>query len=160
GRTLAAMAASGKPGFDSMFPPAIAGFRKVPYGDIVAIEKAIDERTAAILVEPIQGEAGVVVPPSGYLARLRELASSKGVLFMLDEVQTGMGRTGSLYAFEHEGARPDVVILGKDLGGGFPISAVVASEEASCLEKGEHGGTYAGNALAAAVANAVFDTVS
>jgi acetylornithine/N-succinyldiaminopimelate aminotransferase len=160
GRTLSLMSASGKPGWDQMFPPRMEGFVKVPYGDIAAMRAAVTERTAAILVEPIQGEAGVVVPPPGYLGQLRALADETATLLVFDEVQTGMGRTGTLFRFQSEGARPDVLVLGKGLGGGVPLAAVVASEAASCLEPGEHGGTYAGNPLMAAVGRAVFDVVA
>jgi acetylornithine/N-succinyldiaminopimelate aminotransferase len=160
GRTLALMSASGKPGWDDMFPPRMEGFVKVPYGDIDAMRAAVTPRTAAILVEPIQGEAGVIVPPMGYLRALRALADETGTLLVFDEVQTGMGRTGTLFRFETEGARPDVLVLGKGLGGGVPLAAVVASRAASRLEPGEHGGTYAGNAGMAAVGNAVFDVVA
>jgi len=127
GRTLATMAASGKPGWDEMFPPRVEGFVKVPFGDADAVERAIGPRTVAILVEPIQGEAGVVVPPDGYLHALSDIARARSVLLMLDEVQTGMGRTGTLFAFQHEGIRPDVLTLGKGLGGGLPLSALVVS---------------------------------
>src|SRR6185436_10865952 len=102
GRTLATMAASGKPGWDAMFPPKVDGFVKVPFGDADAVRRAAGSRTAAILVEPIQGEAGVVVPPDGYLRALREIADEAGALLMLDEIQTGMGRTGTLFAHQHE----------------------------------------------------------
>lgn len=160
GRTLTLMSASGKPGWDDMFPPRMEGFVKVPYGDIDAMRAAVTARTAAILVEPIQGEAGVIVPPMGYLRALRALADETGTLLVFDEVQTGMGRTGTLFRFQAEDARPDVLVLGKGLGGGVPLAAVVASRAASRLEPGEHGGTYAGNAGMAAVGNAVFDVVA
>ncbi len=160
GRTLAAMAASGKPGWDALFPPYPPGFVRVAFGSAEAVRRAIGPTTAAILVEPIQGEAGVIVPPAGYLRELRALADEAGLLLMLDEVQTGIGRTGRLFAYQHEAVLPDVVTLGKGLGGGFPIGAVVASERANCLEPGEHGGTYHGSALACAAALAVLDVVA
>jgi acetylornithine/N-succinyldiaminopimelate aminotransferase len=160
GRTLAAMAASGKPGWDLLFPPNVSGFRKVAYGDIAAVDEAIGPETAAILVEPIQGEAGVIVPPKGYLSGLRAVADARGVLLVFDEIQTGMARTGTLFAFEREGAVPDVLTLGKGLGSGVPISAVLASPRASCFEPGDQGGTHHGNALTAAVALAVVDVLS
>jgi len=160
GRTLATMAATGKPGWDTMFPPAMPGFVKVPFADSAAVARAIGPSTAAVLVEPIQGEAGVVVPPPGYLAELRALTRDRGVLLMFDEVQTGMGRTGKLFAFEHEAARPDVMTLGKGIGGGVPLAALLASEAAACFERGEQGGTYAGNPLAAAAGLAVFRALS
>lgn len=160
GRTLATMAASGKPGFDALFPPAIAGFIKVPFGDVAAIARAIGERTAAVMVEPIQGEGGVVVPPDGYLRELRALTAQHGVLLILDEIQTGIGRTGTLFAAEHEAVRPDIMTLGKGLGGGVPISALLARREVSCFEPGDQGGTFNGHPLTCAVALAVLDAVS
>jgi acetylornithine/N-succinyldiaminopimelate aminotransferase len=160
GRTLAMMAASGKPGWDQLFPPNMPGFRRVRHGDIAELRRTVNANTAAILVEPIQGEAGVVVPDAGYLRALRELADEQDVLLIFDEVQTGMGRTGRLFAFEHEAARPDILTLGKGLGSGVPISAVLANARASCLSFGDQGGTYNGNPLSAAVALAVLDTVA
>jgi acetylornithine/N-succinyldiaminopimelate aminotransferase len=160
GRTLAAMAASGKSGWDALFPPNLPGFRKVAHGDIEAMRAAIDERVAAILVEPIQGEAGVVLGPDGYLRALRELANERGVLLIFDEIQTGIGRTGTLFAFESEGATPDVLTLGKGLGSGVPLSAALVSSRAACLGLGDQGGTYHGNPLMTAVGLAVLATVS
>ncbi|MEI9952555.1 MAG: acetylornithine transaminase [Pseudomonadota bacterium] len=160
GRTLALMAASGKPGWDALFPPVMPGFVKVPYGDVAAVEAQIGRETVAVMVEPIQGEAGVVVPPEGYLRELRRLCDARDLLLICDEVQTGMGRTGSLFAFEREGVKPDILTLGKGLGGGVPISAVLANERASCFVPGDQGGTYNGNPLMVAVARSVFDVVS
>ena len=159
GRTLATMSASGKPGFDTRFPPAVPGFVKVPFGDAGAVADAISERTVAVMVEPIQGEAGVVVPPDGYLRDLRAITERAGVLLILDEVQTGMGRTGTLFACEHEGVRPDVMTLGKGLGGGIPLSALLASKEASCFDPGDQGGTFNGHPLSCAVGLAVLGVV-
>jgi acetylornithine/N-succinyldiaminopimelate aminotransferase len=160
GRTLATMAATGKPGWDTMFPPAIEGFVKVPFGDAHAVEARLGPSTAAILVEPIQGEGGVVMPPDGYLRDLRALADAHGVLFMADEVQTGMGRTGKLFAHQHDGVLPDVVTLGKGLGGGVPLAALLASERAACFEPGEQGGTFVGNPLMAAAGLAVLAAIT
>jgi acetylornithine/N-succinyldiaminopimelate aminotransferase len=160
GRTLAAMAVSGKPGWDLLFPPAMPGFRKVPYGDIDALTKSIGSNTVAIMVEPIQGEAGAVVPPAGYLTALREIADRFKLLLVFDEVQTGIGRTGTLFASEHTGVLPDIMTLGKGLGSGVPLSAVLVNNRANCLEPGDHGGTYSGNPLCAAVALAVINVVS
>jgi len=136
------------------------GFKKVPFGDIEAAAAAINDQTVAIMVEPIQGEAGVIVPPAGYLADLRTLANDTNVLLVLDEVQTGVGRTGRFFAFEHDQLRPDIVTLGKGLGGGVPISATLAAPHACSFEHGDQGGTYNGNPLMTAVALAVVDTVS
>ena len=160
GRTLATMAASGKPGWDELFPPRVEGFAKVPFGDAPAARAAVNERSVAIWVEPIQGEEGVVVPPSGYLAALRSLCDERGLLLMLDEIQTGMGRTGSLLACEAEGVRPDILTLGKGLGGGVPLSAMLAREEVACFEPGEQGGTFNGNPLMTAVGLAVLGTLT
>jgi acetylornithine/N-succinyldiaminopimelate aminotransferase len=155
GRTLAAMAASGKLGWEALFPPYPPGFVKVPFGDLEAMEAAIDADTVALMVEPIQGEAGVVVPPDGYLRGLRELADRHDLLLVLDEVQTGVGRTGRFLAQEHEGVRADITTLGKGLGAGLPLSAVLASPRAACFEPGDNGSTHGGNPLMAHVGLAV-----
>ncbi|MER6562194.1 ornithine--oxo-acid transaminase [Streptomyces sp. NPDC001027] len=141
------------------FGPFTPGFRIVPYNDLAALEAAVDETTAAVLIEPIQGEAGVVVPDDGYLAGVRELTRRTNCLFVADEIQSGLGRTGRTLAVEHEGVVPDVVLLGKALGGGIvPVSAVVARREVlSVLRPGEHGSTFGGNPLAAAVGTAVVE---
>ncbi|MEU8651758.1 ornithine--oxo-acid transaminase [Streptomyces sp. NPDC048737] len=139
------------------FGPFTPGFRIVPYNDLAALEAAVDETTAAVLIEPIQGEAGVVVPDDGYLAGVRELTRRRGCLFVADEIQSGLGRTGRTLAVDHEGVVPDVLLLGKALGGGIvPVSAVVARRDVlSVLRPGEHGSTFGGNPLAAAVGTAV-----
>jgi acetylornithine/N-succinyldiaminopimelate aminotransferase len=160
GRSLALMAASGKPGWDSLFPPNVPGFIKVPFGDIPAMRAAIRSSTVAILVEPVQGEGGVVVPPPGYLGALRDLADQHDLLLILDEVQTGMGRTGTLFAFEQEGIEPDVLTLGKGLGAGIALSAVLANARATCFEPGDQGGTFNGNPFSAAVALQVLSIVA
>ena len=160
GRTLATMAASGKPGWDQLFPPYPDGFQQVPFGDVTAMAGAVDADTVAMLVEPIQGEAGVVVPPPDYLADLRRLADEHDLLLILDEIQTGMGRAGALFACQAAGVRPDILTLGKGLGGGVPLAAVLADERASCFEAGDQGGTYNGNPLMTAVGLAVTETVS
>jgi acetylornithine/N-succinyldiaminopimelate aminotransferase len=160
GRTLATMAASGKAGWDRLFPPNMPGFRKVPYGDAQAMAAAITPETVAIMVEPVQGEAGVVVPPAGYLRELRSLADRHDLLLILDEVQTGIGRTGRFLAQEHEAVRGDIVTLGKGLGGGVPISALLANERSNCFSPGDQGGTYAGNPLMTAVALEVVSIAS
>ena len=160
GRTLAMMAASGKPGWDHLFPPPMPGFRKVPYADLAAMQAAISPHTVAIIVEPIQGEAGVIVPPDNYLGRLRHLADQHNVLLILDEIQTGIGRTGAFFAFQHHEVQPDILTLGKGLGGGVPISAMLAAEHVCCFEYGDQGGTYNGNPLMTAVGLAVINTIS
>jgi len=160
GRTLAMMAASGKPGWDRLFPPAPGGFRHVAYGDVAAAAQAITSHTVAIMVEPIQGEAGVVVPPRGYLRELRQLADDHNILLIFDEIQTGMGRTGTLFAYQAHQVLPDILTLGKGLGAGFPISATLAREQVCCFEQGDQGGTFNGNPLAAAVANTVLTSVT
>ncbi|MFH9864060.1 ornithine--oxo-acid transaminase [Streptomyces sp. NPDC017202] len=139
------------------FGPFTPGFRIVPYNDLAALEAAVDETTAAVLIEPIQGEAGVLIPDDGYLAGVRELTRRRGCLFVADEIQSGLGRTGRTLAVDHEGVVPDVLLLGKALGGGIvPVSAVVARREVlSVLRPGEHGSTFGGNPLAAAVGTAV-----
>ncbi len=160
GRTLAMTAASGKPGWDAIAPPNLPGFVKVPFGDLAAMYDAIGERTCAVLLEPIQGEAGVIVPPRDYLREVRRLTRQHGVLLVLDEIQTGCGRTGSLLHSQLHGVLPDVVTLGKGLGGGVPIGAVLATEHAACFALGDHGGTFGGNPLACAAAVALLSTIT
>lgn len=144
------------------FGPFAPGFTAVPFGDADAIEAAIDDDTAAVLLEPIQGEAGIIVPPEGYLARVREITRERGVLFIADEIQSGLGRTGTTFACDREGVEPDVFLLGKALGGGIvPVSAVVANEDVlGVIEPGQHGSTFGGNPLAAAVGHAVVDMLA
>ncbi|HEU4577825.1 MAG TPA: aminotransferase class III-fold pyridoxal phosphate-dependent enzyme [Polyangiaceae bacterium] len=160
GRTLAAMAASGKPGWEQLFPPYPPGFVKVPFGDLDAVERAIDPECVALMVEPIQGEAGVVVPAPGYLRGLRELADRHDLLLILDEVQTGLGRTGKFLAAEHDGVRADIVTLGKGLGAGLPISAALCNARAACFELGDNGSTHGGNPLMAHAALAICRVVT
>ena len=153
GRTTTIVGFSDDPTAHTDFGPYAPGFVAVPYGDADAIEAAIDATTAAILIEPIQGEGGVIVPPDGYLRRIRELATEKNVLFTADEIQSGLGRVGTTFACDREGVVPDVYLLGKALGGGIlPVSAVVADEDVlGVIKPGEHGSTFGGNPLAAAV---------
>jgi acetylornithine/N-succinyldiaminopimelate aminotransferase len=155
GRTLAMMAASGKPGFDSMYPPRIEGFRHAAFGDVDSLEALLDDEVVAIMLEPIQGEAGVRIPPAGYLGRVASLAKERGILLVLDEVQTGCGRTGTLFAFEQDGVVPDVLTLGKGLGGGLPLSALLCREEVACFVPGDQGGTFSNHPLLCAVGEAV-----
>jgi ornithine--oxo-acid transaminase len=153
GRTTTIVSFSTDPSARDDFGPYTPGFRIVPYGDLEALAKAVDETTVAVLLEPIQGEAGVIVPPDGYLRGVRELCDQHGILFLADEIQSGLGRTGTTFAVEHEGVRPDAYILGKALGGGIvPVSAVASSREVlGVLRPGEHGSTFGGNPLACAV---------
>ncbi len=154
GRTISIISFSSEPLYRAGFGPLTPGFMLVPYGDADALEAAITPRTAAFIVEPIQGEGGVIVPPEGYLRRVREICSRRGVLLITDEIQTGLGRTGRLFACDHEGVRPDVVTIGKALSGGFyPVSAVLASREVlGVFTPGTHGSTFGGSPLACAVA--------
>ena len=156
GRTTTIVSFSTDEQYRDGFGPFTPGFKVVPYGDAEAAARAITPNTAAILVEPIQGESGIVVPPAGFLARLRELATANRVLLAADEIQSGLGRTGRLFAYQHEGIRPDIVIIGKALGGGcVPISAILADDEVMGVFKpGDHGSTFGGNPLACAVARA------
>jgi ornithine--oxo-acid transaminase len=153
GRTTTVTSFSTEPDYRDGFGPFTPGFRAVPFGDLAAIERAITPDTAAVLIEPIQGEAGIIVPPVGYLAGLRRICDKHNVLMILDEVQSGLGRTGAWFAFQHEGIRPDGLILGKALGGGvLPVSAFVGKRELmNVFTPGSHGSTFGGNPLAAAV---------
>jgi ornithine--oxo-acid transaminase len=153
GRTTTVISFSTEPDYRDGFGPFTPGFRALPFGDVGAFERAITPSTAAILVEPIQGEAGIIVPPAGFIAGLRRICDAHNVLLILDEVQSGLGRTGAWFAYEHEGVRPDGVILGKALGGGvLPVSAFVGRRELmNTFTPGSHGSTFGGNPLAAAV---------
>jgi ornithine--oxo-acid transaminase len=161
GRTISIVTFSTEPLYRDDFGPFTPGFINVPYGDADAIEKAITPNTAAVMLEPIQGEGGVIIPPAGYLKQVAELCEKQNVLLMLDEIQTGLGRTGKLFAAEHEDVRPDVTIIGKALAGGFyPVSAVLADKELLGLfQPGEHGSTFGGNPLAAAVSRAALKVI-
>ena len=159
GRTLATMSASGKAQWEQLFEPKVPGFKKVPLNDLAAVEAAITPNTVAVMLEPIQGEAGVFGVSDAHLRELRALTKTRGILLILDEIQTGVGRTGRLYGFEHAGVAPDILTLGKQLGGGVPLAALVASAGASCFEPGDQGGTFNGSALMTAVGGAVLETV-
>jgi acetylornithine/N-succinyldiaminopimelate aminotransferase len=151
GRTLATVTATGQPRYQKGFEPLPAGFLHVPYGELPAVRRVVGERTAAVLVEPIQGEGGVRPAPEGFLASLRQLCNEVGALLLVDEVQTGMGRTGRMFAFQHAGIRPDGFSLAKGLGNGLPIGAMVCTEEAGrALQPGTHGSTFGGNPVTAA----------
>ncbi len=161
GRTVTIVSFSTEPSYRDDFGPFTPGFVTVTYGDADAVEKAITPNTAAVLLEPIQGEAGVIIPPAGYLKKVSEICKKNNVLFMADEIQTGLARTGKLFASHHEDVRPDVVIIGKALAGGFyPVSAVLADEAILGLfAPGEHGSTFGGNPLAAAVSRAALKVI-
>lgn len=154
GRTTAIVGFSTEEQYKDGFGPFAPGFKVLPYGDFAAVEQAITAATVAILIEPIQGESGIIAPPAGFLRQLRELATTHRVLLMVDEIQSGLGRTGTLFAFQHDGIRPDVVIVGKALSGGFlPVSGVLADDEVmSVFHPGDHGSTFGGSPLACAVA--------
>jgi acetylornithine/N-succinyldiaminopimelate aminotransferase len=160
GRTLATLAAAGAKKYLEGFGEPLAGFDHVPFGDLAAVKKAITPETGAIIVEPIQGEGGVRVAPSGFLRALRDLCDDRGLLLVLDEVQTGIGRTGKFFAYEWAGITPDVLAAAKGLGGGFPIGACLATADAAKgMTAGTHGSTFGGNPLATSVAGAVLDVV-
>ena len=160
GRTLATVTATGQARLQAGFNPLPAGFGYVPYNDLSALEAAIGDKTCGILVEPIQGEGGVVVPDAGYLKGIRKICDEKGILMIADEIQTGMGRTGRLFAFEHDDIIPDMVTLAKALGNGFPIGALLAKEKvAAAFVPGSHGSTFGGNPLACAAACAALQTI-
>jgi len=160
GRTLAMMAASGKAGWERLFEAKVPGFPKARLNDLDSVRALIGPRTVAVMLEPVQGEAGVLPATVDFLRGLRALCDQHGLLLILDEVQTGVGRTGTLFAFEQSGAIPDIVTLGKGLGGGVPLAALLAKESVACFEPGDQGGTYCGNPLMAAVGIAVLDAVA
>jgi ornithine--oxo-acid transaminase len=153
GRTTTIISFSTDPEAHDDFGPYTPGFRLVPYGDLAALTEAIDDTTVAVLIEPIQGEQGVVVPPEGYLAGIRQVCTERNVLFVADEIQSGLGRTGETFACDHEGVKPDIYVLGKALGGGIvPVSAVAANHDIlGLIRPGQHGSTFGGNPLACAV---------
>jgi ornithine--oxo-acid transaminase len=161
GRTTTIVGFSSEAQYQDGFGPFTPGFKMVPYGDADAVAAAMTPHTAAVLVEPIQGEAGIIIPPAGFLRRLREITQQHHALLVCDEIQSGLGRTGKMFAFEHEGIRPDVVIIGKALSGGFyPVSAILADDEVmNVFRPGDHGSTYGGNPLAAAIARAALDAL-
>lgn len=161
GRTITAVSMSSNASYQRGFGPLTPGFRVIPYGNLDALERAISPNTAAVLMEPIQGEAGIIIPPDGFVAAAFALCRSHGVLFMADEIQTGFGRTGRMFACDWENVVPDVYILGKALGGGvLPISAIAADDDVmSVFEPGSHGSTFGGNPLACAVASASLDVI-
>ena len=160
GRTLATMAASGKPQWEQLYAPKVAGFVKVPLNDLAAVEAAITPRTVGVMLEPIQGEAGVFEASDAFMRGLRALTRERGLLLILDEIQTGIGRTGKLFGFEHAGTQPDIMTLAKGLGGGAPLAALLAHRDVCCFEYGDQGGTFGGNAIMASVGCAVLEQVT
>jgi len=159
GRTLATMSASGKPGWDTLFAPQVPGFPKATLNDLDSVRALIDDETVAIMLEPVQGEGGVIPASAGFMRGLRALADEHRLLLIVDEVQTGFGRTGTMFAYEQSGIEPDIMTLGKGIGGGVPLAALCAREAVSCFAHGDQGGTYNGNPLMTAVGVAVFDTL-
>lgn len=159
GRTMGALSITGQEGKRRPFLPLLSDVKFVPYGDLRALKRVVNRRTAMVIVEPIQGENGVVVPPPGFLEGVEEICRKRGALFAIDAVQTGMGRTGSWFGYEAEGVRPDIITLAKGLGGGLPMGAMIALSSAPQFSPGEHGSTFGGNPIVAAAANAVIDTI-
>ncbi|SFH78108.1 acetylornithine transaminase [Bradyrhizobium sp. cf659] len=159
GRTLATMSASGKKAFEPLFEPKVAGFKKAKLNDIASVEKLINDNTVAVMLEPIQGESGVWPASDQFLKELRELTEAHGLLLIFDEIQTGMGRTGKLFHYEHAGIAPDIMTLGKGIGGGVPLAALLATKRAACFEHGDQGGTFNGNPIMCAAGLAVLEEV-
>ncbi len=159
GRTLAMMSATGKKKWEDLFEPKVPGFIHVPLNDLAALKAAVNERTCAVMLEPIQGEGGVFEVDADYIRELRKLCDEQGILLIFDEVQTGLARTGKLFAYEHYGVEPDVMTLAKGIGGGFPLAALLVKERFNIFEAGDQGGTYSGQPLAMAVGLAVMREV-
>jgi acetylornithine/N-succinyldiaminopimelate aminotransferase len=159
GRTLATMSATGKDSFAPLFEPKVSGFKKVPFNQLEATESAIDSNTVAIMLELVQGEAGVIPADHHFVKGLQQLCKKHSLLLIIDEVQTGIARTGSLFAYQHYNIQPDIMTLGKGLGGGMPISALLTNQQTSCFDYGDQGGTFNGNPVMCAVAQAVLATV-
>jgi acetylornithine/N-succinyldiaminopimelate aminotransferase len=159
GRTLAMMSASGKKAFEPLFEPKVSGFPKAQLNDLDSVRRLISDKTVAAMLEPIQGEAGVWPATDRFLRDLRDLTQAHGLLLIVDEIQTGMGRTGKLFHYEHAGIEPDIMTLGKGIGGGVPLAALLATEKASCFEHGDQGGTFNGNPLMCAAGLAVLQRV-
>ncbi len=159
GRTLATMSASGKKAFEPLFEPKVSGFPKARLNDLASVERLIGDNTIAVMLEPIQGEAGVLPASDQFLRDLRTLTKEHSLLLIVDEIQTGMGRTGKLFHYEHAGIEPDIMTLGKGIGGGVPLAALLATEKVSCFEHGDQGGTFNGNPLMCAAGLAVLERV-
>jgi len=159
GRTLATMSASGKPGWDTMFAPQVPGFPKAVWNDLASVRALIHDKTVAVMLEPVQGETGVMPADAAFFQGLRALCDAHGLLLIADEVQTGCGRTGTLFAHEQYGVEPDIMTLGKGLGGGAPLSALLAKADVACFAPGEQGGTFCGNPLMCAAGVAVMHSL-
>jgi acetylornithine/N-succinyldiaminopimelate aminotransferase len=159
GRTLATMSASGKKAFEPLFEPKVPGFPKARLNDLASVERLVNDRTIAVMLEPIQGESGVWPATEQFLRELRMLTKARGLLLIVDEIQTGMGRTGKLFHYEHAEIEPDIMTLGKGIGGGVPLAALLATQAASCFEHGDQGGTFNGNPLMCAAGLAVLQQV-
>ncbi|MEY4087351.1 MAG: hypothetical protein RIU70_461, partial [Actinomycetota bacterium] len=160
GRTMGALSLTGQPSKRNPFKPLLKGIKHVPFGDSLAMKRAISKKTAMVIVEPIMGEAGVIVPPADYLKNLRQYCDRSGALLVIDCVQTGMGRTGDWFGYEYSGIKPDVITLAKGLGGGLPLGAMIALGSAAQLfEAGDHGTTFGGNPIATAAGLAVISTI-
>src|ERR1700690_3900048 len=160
GRTLATMSASGKKAFEPLFEPKVPGFPKAQLNDLASVERLINDKTVGVMLEPIQGEAGVWPATIPFLRDLRELTKAHGLLLIVDEIQTGMGRTGKLFDYENAGIEPDIMTLGKGIGGGVPLAALLATDYAACFEHGDQGGTFNGNPLMCAAGLAVLEHVA
>jgi len=160
GRTLATMSASGKKAFEPLFEPKVPGFPKARLNDLASVERLITDRTIGVMLEPIQGEAGVWPATDPFLRELRDLTTAHGLLLIFDEIQTGMGRSGKLFHYEHAGIEPDIMTLGKGIGGGVPLAALLATEAAACFQHGDQGGTFNGNPLMCAAGLAVLEQVA
>ncbi|HEY0912054.1 MAG TPA: acetylornithine transaminase [Bradyrhizobium sp.] len=160
GRTLATMSASGKKAFEPLFEPKVSGFPKARLNDLASVKSLINDKTVAVMLEPIQGEAGVWPATDLFLQELRALTQTHGLLLIFDEIQTGIGRTGKLFHYEHAGIEPDIMTLGKGIGGGVPLAALLATEHASCFQHGDQGGTFNGNPLMCAAGLAVLEQVA
>ncbi|OWS69637.1 acetylornithine transaminase [Polynucleobacter campilacus] len=157
GRTLATMSASGKPGWDTMFAPQVAGFPKAELNDLESVKKLVTDKTVAVMIEPIQGEGGVIPTTKEFMRELRKFTKENNILLIADEVQAGCGRTGTLFAYQHYGIEPDIMTLGKGIGGGVPLAALMATNSVACFVPGDQGGTYNGNPLMTAVGMSVIE---
>ena len=157
GRTLATMSASGKPGWDTMFAPQVAGFPKADLTDLDSVKKLVNDKTVAVMIEPVQGEGGVIPASAEFMSELRKYTKENNILLIVDEVQAGCGRTGTLFAYQHYGIDPDIMTLGKGIGGGVPLAALLATDAVACFVPGDQGGTYNGNPLMTAVGMSVIE---